>query len=253
MDLRWHPVVVPPKHAYTSVPSRVLQRKCACGNHTTGGGECSECGKKSRLQTKLKINEPGDVYEREADRIADQLMSERGRPLAGDAARHVQRFSQSSNASLDAAPPSVDRALQDSGRPLEPGLRRDMEERFGYDFSHVRVHSDAVAVQSAQDVNAHAYTVASDIVFGAGGFDPATRQGRRLIAHELTHVVQQAGSGGAAPSAGGRLQRDDASPAPVSMDLTKSTTASANEPTSGCDSKRRVAYGSTSSSSAICR
>src|SRR5207253_7958251 len=210
MDWQWQRA---PLRPHENTVTGVLQRKCACGNHKVGGGECNECGKKSRLRTKLKINEPGDVYEREADRIADQLMSERVRPVAGDAARHVQRFSQSSNASLDAAPPSVDRALQDSGRPLEPGLRRDMEERFGYDFSRVRVHSDAVAVQSAQDVNAYAYTVGSDIVFGAGWFDPATRHGRRLIAHELTHVVQQAGSGGAAPSAGGRLQRDDASPA----------------------------------------
>jgi hypothetical protein len=66
-----------------------------------------------------------------------------------------------------------------------------MEQRFGHDFSRVRVHSDATAEQSARDVNAHAYTMGHNIVFGAGRLAPSTNQGRRLIAHELTHVVQQ--------------------------------------------------------------
>jgi hypothetical protein len=66
-----------------------------------------------------------------------------------------------------------------------------MEQRFSYDFSRVRVHSGGIAEQSALDVNADAYTVGNDIVFGAGRFAPATQEGRRLIAHELTHVVQQ--------------------------------------------------------------
>ena len=86
---------------------------------------------------------------------------------------------------MDAAPASVDQALASPGRPLEPALRQDMEQRFGHDFSRVRVHSGAAAEQSAQDVNATAYTVGHDIVFGAGRFAPGTNEGRRLIAHEL--------------------------------------------------------------------
>jgi hypothetical protein len=66
-----------------------------------------------------------------------------------------------------------------------------MEQRFDYDFSRVRVHTGAAAEQSAQDVNAHAYTVGHNIVFGSGRFAPRTRGGQRLLAHELTHVVQQ--------------------------------------------------------------
>ena len=69
-----------------------------------------------------------------------------------------------------------------------------MEPRFGHDFSRVRVHLDAAAAQSARDMNALAYTVRQNIVFGPGGFAPGTHEGRRLIAHELTHVVQQNGS-----------------------------------------------------------
>lgn len=95
----------------------------------------------------------------------------------------------------DAAPTSVDQALDSPGSPLEPALRQDMEQRFRSDFSRVRVHSGAVAEQSARDVNANAYTVGHDIVFDAGAFKPGTHEGRRLIAHELTHVVQQSRPG----------------------------------------------------------
>lgn len=105
-------------------------------------------------------------------------------------------------------PPSVDRALtSSSGDPLRPALREDMERRFGHDFSKVRVHFDAAAERSAQGVNANAYTVGQDIVFGAGQFLPDTPTGRRLLAHELAHVVQQ-GSGGGAPP--GPAQERDA-------------------------------------------
>ncbi len=82
-----------------------------------------------------------------------------------------------------------------------------MERRFGHDFSRVRVHTDAAAEQSARDVNAHAYTVGTDIVFGAGRYAPGSGEGRRLLAHELTHVVQQ--SGGAAA-----VQRQPRAPDP---------------------------------------
>jgi Domain of unknown function (DUF4157) len=67
----------------------------------------------------------------------------------------------------------------------------EMEQRFGHDFSRVRVHFGTAAEQSAQDVNAHAYTVGHNMVFGAGRFAPSTQEGRRLIVHELTHVLRQ--------------------------------------------------------------
>jgi hypothetical protein len=156
-------------------------------------GECEECSKKKRfgLQTKLKVNEPGDIYEREADRIADQVMSTTAQPDVSGAPPRIQRFSGQSNGQMDAAPASVDQALASPGRPLEPALRQDMEQRFGHDFSRVRVHTGAAAEQAAQDVNAHAYTVGHDIVFGIGRFTPGTHEGRRLLAHELAHTIQQ--------------------------------------------------------------
>jgi uncharacterized protein DUF4157 len=173
----------------------VLQRKCACGNQTMAGGECEECGKKERLglQTKLTVNEPSDIYEQEADRIADQVMAMPAHTAVSAAPLSIQRFSGQSNGRSDGAPPSVGKALASPGTPLEPALRQDMEQRFGYDFSRVRVHNDTSAAESAHAVNARAYTVGRDIVFGREQYFPRTSEGKRLLAHELTHVVQQLG------------------------------------------------------------
>jgi hypothetical protein len=154
--------------------------------------------KKQRLglQTKLKVNEPGDIYEQEADRIADQVMATPAHPAVSGAPPRIQRFEGQPTGQMDAAPASVDHALASPGRLLDPALRQDMEHRFGHAFSRLRVHSGAAAEQSAQDVKANAYTVRQNIVFGPGRFAPHTHEGRRLIAHELTHVVQQSGVAG---------------------------------------------------------
>jgi hypothetical protein len=77
------------------------------------------------------------------------------------------------------------------GKALEPTVRADMEERFGEDFRGVRIHSDAQARDTARQLGADAYTVSKDIFFDAGKYDPTSYQGRRLLAHELTHTVQQ--------------------------------------------------------------
>jgi hypothetical protein len=100
-----------------------------------------------------------------------------------------------------AAPPIVHDVLAGSGQPLDHGARTFMEERFGYDFSAVRVHTDAKAAESARAVSANAYTVGSQIAFDSARYAPGSVAGRRLLAHELAHVVQQ---NGAAP----RVQRE---------------------------------------------
>ena len=183
----------------------ILQRKCACGNQTVAVGECAECKKKKNsLQRKLTIGASNDPLEQEADRVADQVLAVPAHSLVNATPPRIQRFTGQANAGSVTAPDSVDRVLANFGRPLESALREDMEQRFGYDFSRVRVHSDATAEQSARDVNAQAYTVGQDIAFGAGRFAPGSYEGQRLIAHELTHVIQQAGAGS---SAGNTLQR----------------------------------------------
>jgi len=189
------------------IPPRqgILQRKCACGNHTSMGGQCDKCAaKKGVLQRKLMIGASNDPLELEADRVADQVMST---PLTSAIDRtppKIQRLTGQTSDGLNTAPPSVERVLASPGRPLEPALRQDMEQRFGHDFSQVRVHTGSAAELSAREVNANAYTVGQDIVFGAGQDNPESSTGMRLLAHELTHVVQQ--SRGGAVVATGRSQ-----------------------------------------------
>jgi hypothetical protein len=121
----------------------LLLRKCACGNHTIAGGECAECGKKKRfgLQTKLKVNEPGDIHEQEADRIADQVL---GVPLyraVSGVAPRLQHFLAQPNGQTDKMPARVGCTRANPDRPLGPGIGQDMERRFDHDFSRVRAHS----------------------------------------------------------------------------------------------------------------
>jgi outer membrane protein OmpA-like peptidoglycan-associated protein len=99
--------------------------------------------------------------------------------------------------------PIVQDVVRSPGRPLDDAARLSMETRFGRDFSSVRIHDDSIAAASARAVHARAYTVGQDVVFGAGEYSPQSESGRRLMAHELAHTVQQ--SGAAAPSTPGFL------------------------------------------------
>jgi hypothetical protein len=148
------------------------------------------------LQRKLTIGLSNDPLEQEADRVADRVMAGSVHSPSRHASPQIQRHAGPSTDGEALAPPSVERVLAGSGSSLQPELRKDMEQRFGYDFSWVRVHTGGAAEQSARDVNANAYTVGHDIVFGAGRFAPASPGGQRLIAHELAHVVQQSGADG---------------------------------------------------------
>jgi outer membrane protein OmpA-like peptidoglycan-associated protein len=102
-----------------------------------------------------------------------------------------------------AVPSIVYDVLSSPGQPIDAGTRAFMEPRFGHDFSQVRVHTDAQAAESAQAVDALAYTVGRNIVFGAGQYSPETPAGQQVLAHELTHVAQQSGvSAGSTPTKG---------------------------------------------------
>lgn len=137
----------------TGAPSVSLQRKCACGQHTIAGGECESCNK--------------------------------GRDT-------IQRSTQGPQSETQSAvPPIVHEVLHSPGQPLDSSTRAFFEPRFGHDFSGVRVHTDEKAAVSADSVAAEAYTVGSHLVFGAGQYRPATEGGKHLLAHELTHVLQQ--------------------------------------------------------------
>jgi hypothetical protein len=85
----------------------------------------------------------------------------------------------------------VDEVLREQGRPHDPMTRVFFESRFGHDFSRVRIHADSLAASAARSVCAKAFTLGSDVVFGAGRYEPASEAGQHLLAHELAHVVQQ--------------------------------------------------------------
>lgn len=159
------------------------------------------------IQTKLTINAPGDKYEQEADRIADQVLAKPAHHVVGGTLPRIQRFGGQPTGQMDTVPASVDRVLASPGRPLEPALRQEMEGRFGHDFSRVQVYTGAAAEQSAWDVNAHAYTAGSNIVFGKGQFAVGTHEGRALLAHELAHTIQQCPADGSCSPSSSSIQR----------------------------------------------
>lgn len=146
--------------SFTPVRSRLLQRKCACGGTSGLTGDCEEC-RRNRLQ---------------------------GKAQNSDTSSQPSIF----NSQQSDVPPIVYEVLRSPGQPLDLATRTFMEPRFRHDFSQVRVHTDTRAAESAQMVNALAYTVGRDVVFGTGQDAPQAFEGRRLMAHELTHVVQQA-------------------------------------------------------------
>ena len=172
------------------------------------GGACHTC--LPRLQTKLIINQPGDEFELEADRVAEQVL-QMPEPVASklpDTAANperlrceenqesVQRFSfRPSSISVHTAPvpPIVHEVLRSPGRPLEPETFVFFRSRLCHDFKDVRIHSDEIAAKSALVMKARAFTVGRDVVFGEGQYSPQTRDGQRLLGHELTHVMQQSG------------------------------------------------------------
>ncbi|MDB5732287.1 MAG: hypothetical protein JWQ03_2182, partial [Variovorax sp.] len=171
-----------------------LQRKCACGGSEGLAAGCESCRtqKLLGLQAQLAVGRAGDRFEAEADQVADRVLA--GHRAAPDAAApvRVQRV-DTGGGGLGEAPAEVQQVLAAPARRLDDATRGFFETRFGHDFSHVRVHDDAEADRSARAVGAHAYTVGQDLVFAQGQYRPHTDTGRRLLAHELTHTLQQSG------------------------------------------------------------
>jgi hypothetical protein len=138
--------------ASTSGAARILQRKCECGKNTGGGGDCGKCAEKGK---------------------------------------RLQRRASRDGAHDASATESVGDVLRSQGSPLDTQTRSFMESRFGRDFSGVKVHTDSRAAESARAVGALAYTVGRDVVLDSAHYSPGSASGQRLLAHELTHVIQQ--------------------------------------------------------------
>ncbi|NJL09756.1 MAG: DUF4157 domain-containing protein [Calothrix sp. SM1_7_51] len=182
------------------------------------------------IQAKLTIGAPGDKYEQEADRVATQVVNFLNAPVAQQSNQNIQRdkmsdedelmmkpllsniqreempeeeelqmkpMSQlqagnsSTNATADLSN-SIEKA-RGGGQPLTPNIQKPMERAFRADFSRVKVHTDAQADQLNKSIQAKAFTTGQDVFFRQGAYQPGSRGGQELIAHELTHVLQQSG------------------------------------------------------------
>lgn len=167
----------------------ILNLQKAVGNQTVQG-----MIKSGSIQAKLEIGQPGDIYEHEADQVADEVMrmSDPQVNRQGEKKEGIQ-----AKENVDASPavsPSVENGISSSrgsGQPLPESTRAFFEPRFGADFSNVRIHNDSDAAKSAQSINARAFTIGRDVVFDAGQYAPETTQGKKLLGHELVHVAQQ--------------------------------------------------------------
>ncbi len=156
-----------------------------------------------RIQAKLTVNTPGDNCEQEADAIADQatrISDPQASPLQHDPsplkplsalfARIVQTESQSGAAVSNTLSKKISSSLG-SGSKMDPNTQVFMQRSFGTDFSRVRIHADADAAHMNRELGAYAFTVGRDIYFGSGKYSPDTNTGKHLLAHELTHTIQQ--------------------------------------------------------------
>jgi len=167
------------------------------------GGACHTCP--TRIQAKLVVGQPDDEYEREADRVAEQVMRTPESPKqsafssqhSAASSRHSSFIARHSSHPVGIeVSPGVEaqiQSLRGGGQPLSASERAFFEPRLGLDFSGTRIHSGLEAAEAARAVNARAFTVGQDIVFGFGfgRHEPDTQEGQILLAHELAHVVQQ--------------------------------------------------------------
>lgn len=214
------------RSAAARAPAAVIGNQAALKLAAEHGlGLSSASAPVSGVQPKLRVGATNDGLEQEADRVADRIMraplpsgSSTGPKCSAceDEERKVPKIRRKTDVpdvgSAGEAPAVVHDVLRSPGDPLDPAARTFFEPRFGRDFANVRVHRDARAANSARSIGAVAYTAGNDIVFDAGQYRPHEPAGRRLLAHELAHVVQQGGGAGAAGAAPGvqPLQRTDA-------------------------------------------
>ncbi len=161
------------------------------------------------IQAKLTIGAPGDKYEQEADRVASLVVNEINAPVAQQKSQNLQReaipeeeeklqmkpmLQLQAGVGGVAATPDLESSIQKArsgGQPLAEQVRKPMEQAFGSDFSGVKVHTDSQADQLNQSIQAKAFTTGQDVFFRQGAYSPGSREGQELIAHELTHVMQQ--------------------------------------------------------------
>mgnify|MGYP000551381764 CR=1 FL=1 len=167
--------------------ARSLQR--AAGNQAV-----KDLYRRGELQAKLDVSQPGDPAEREAEHVASEIVDSPDPTAEGESDVEIRRrASGAGQTAVDGRTEARIDALRGGGSPLSRSARSYFEPRFGRDFSDVRVHTGTEADAVARSIDAEAFTVGSDVAFASGRYRPGSPDGKRLIAHELAHVVQQGG------------------------------------------------------------
>lgn len=197
---------------------------CACG------GSCPTCQAK---HSNLPISQPGDVHEKEADRVADRVMRMSGdrkqndaQPISANITPVVQAKSEGGIAATSELTGKI-AFSKNGGSSLDGDTQSFMQSRFGADFSGVKIHTGTEAVKMSRELNARAFTVGKDIYFNEGEYRPNADKGKRLLAHELTHTIQQNGSSALQPMIQRDLAVDPTAPDAVGRTLTPAQIANA--------------------------
>ena len=154
-----------------------------------GNQEIQSFFESGSIQAKLNISRPEDIYEQEADRIAKNIVNTDTSRKAK--INHKKPRSGTKNISVNSNSELKIKGLKGKGNPLNKSIREYFEPRFGVDLGNVKIHTDSNANQLANSINAKAFTFGNDIVFGKGEYQPDSISGKKLIAHELTHTMQQ--------------------------------------------------------------
>jgi hypothetical protein len=234
-------------------------------HRTAGNGAVRQLHERGALQAKLQVSHPNDRTEREAERVAEAVMERSASEATADATQRSERGTvqrmcsrcqrrarqgkplnceeceaalqrkphRGGEGAVDGATQQRIRSVTSGGRPLPESARSFFEPRFGRDFGEVRVHTGPDADEAARSIDAEAFTTGSDIVFRSGAYEPETGQGKRLLAHELAHVVQ---------SSTGRLNRQEESNAGGTQQQTQST---------GCTTSQQKAFEAARKKAAI--
>lgn len=204
------PTILPRISAVTSLPELSVQAKSAC----SCGGQCPKCTASNYGSSPIKTGNANDHYEREADHIADQVMHMplNTTEMQSDTSGRARLKLSSGHGNAAAAQPL---AALGSGKTFPSFERRFFESRFGRDFSQVRLYTGTSAATATKSIHARAFTIKNNIVFGDGEYKPHTDGGKRLLAHELTHVLQQSDpSGGGLPVVQAQFENPPKPPPP---------------------------------------
>lgn len=182
-------------------PAELLDLQRTLGNRAVGALLTRPAASPPLIQAKLTVNAPGDEYEREADRMAEQVMrmpavQREVLDEEEETAIMTKRLSPAVSGAAFEANPEFEQQLnagRGRGEPLPKDLREEFEGKFGADFSGVRIHRDAQADELNRSIQARAFTNRQDVFYRQGAYEPGSLSGQALIAHELTHVLQQRG------------------------------------------------------------